>query len=576
MSPYLMTSLSDIVYLIIVLVIGYFLGKYIYKYIFLKQDIKFISKVINPVQNFILKLGGIDSTKEFRAKNYLLHVLAFSLIGFVLLLILLLIQGYLFLNPNHISNMSFSQAFNTAISYVTNTNWQSYSGENDVTYLTQSLGLTTQNFISAAVGISILFVLIRCFTNKDTKLVGNFYLDLIRTILYLLLPLSIIGSIILVSQGVPQTYIENIGYNSLNSLINNSESTLPLGPVASQVIIKLLGSNGGGFYGANSAFPYENPSAFTNMMQSVSILIIPVSLCFTFGFAVKDKKQGYMLLQAMTFLFIVALILCTISEYGYVTTINGVDYKGNWNGKESRFGIGESSFWSVATTATSNGSSNSIIGDYSPTGTLVLLFLMELGEVVYGGVGSGLYGMLAFVILTIFISGLMIGKTPEYLGKKIDSFDMKMVCLLILPSPVLAIFGTAITTMSPSLYQASTVNGSKGFTGILYGFTSLANNNGSAFNTFNSNTTYTNIFGGFIMVISRFVPIFAVVMLSGNLSKKKFVSVSPKNSLKTNNTLFAILLVGIILIVGALSFFPSWALGPISGQLDPKNWNLGV
>lgn len=573
MNPYLMTSLSDITYLIVVLIIGYFLGKYIYKYIYLKQDIKFISRVINPIQNFILKVGGINSSKEFKPKNYLLHVLAFSLINFILLLILLLIQGYLFLNPNHIQNMSFDQAFNTAISFVTNTNWQSYSGEKNVSYLLQSLGLATQNFISAGVGISILFVLIRSFTNKETKLVGNFYFDLIRTILYLLLPLSIIGSIILVSQGVPQTYIENVNYNSL---INNSESTLYLGPVASQVIIKLLGSNGGGFYGANSAFPYENPNAFTNMMQSVSILIIPVSLCFTFGFAVKDKKQGYMLLQAMTLLFVIALILCTFSEYGYITSINGVNYQGNWNGKESRFGIGESSFWSVATTATSNGSSNSTIGDYSPMGTLVLLFLMELGEIVYGGVGSGLYGMLAFVILTIFVSGLMIGKTPEYLGKKIDSFDMKMICLLIIPPPVLAVLGTAITTMIPSLYLTSSVNGSRGFTGILYGFTSLANNNGSAFNSFNSNTIYTNIFGGIIMTISRYIPIFAVVMLGGNLSKKKIMLYSSKNSLKTNNALFAILLIGIIIIVGALSFFPSWALGPISGELDYKNWNIGV
>lgn len=551
MNQYITTTLSDILYLLIVLGLGFFIGKYIYKYIYLGNQIKFISKVLDPIQDGILRLAGTSKNNQMKPKTYFIHVLTFSLIGFVLLLILLLIQGNLFLNPNHVKNMNFEQAFNTAISFVTNTNWQSYSGQADLTYLSQTLGLTTQNFLSAAVGISILFVLIRGLTGKGNKLIGNFYYDLIRIIFYLLIPLSILGAILLISQGVPQTYAANVTYNSISS----SNNTLYLGPVASQVIIKLLGSNGGGFYSSNSAYPFENPTAFSNMLQSVSILLIPVSLCYTFGFAIKDKKQGYMLLQAMTFIFVVALILCTVAEF---TT-------GSMNGKESRFGIGESSFWSVATTATSNGSSNSNLSDTSPLGSLVLLFLMELGEVIYGGVGSGLYGMIAFVILTIFISGLMIGKTPEYLGKKIDSTDMKMVCLLILPPPILSIVGTAIAVGVEPIRTLSTSDTTgKGFTGILYGFTSLANNNGSSFSTFNANTTYTNIFGGFIMVICRFVPMGAVVKIASNSFNKKLVAESA-SSLKTNTPLFASLLVGIVILIGALGFFPSWALGPIVG-----------
>lgn len=545
MDQYITTTLSDILYLLIVLGLGYFIGKYIYKYIYLGQKIKFISRVIDPIQNGILKLAGAGKNNEMRPKTYFINILVFSLIGFFMLFILLLVQGDLFLNPNKVKNMNAEQAFNTAISFVTNTNWQSYKGEIDLTYLSQTLGLTTQNFLSAGVGISVLFVLIRGLTGKGTKLVGNFYLDLIRINLYLLIPLSIVGAVLLLSQGVPQTYSQNVRYNS----ISGNSPTLYLGPVASQVIIKLLGSNGGGFYGANSAYPYENPTTFSNMLQSISILLIPVSLCYTFGFAVKDKKQGYMLLQAMTFIFILALILCTLSEFT----------QGSMNGKESRFGIGESSFWSVATTATSNGSSNSNISDTSSLGTLVLIILMELGEVVYGGVGSGLYGMIAFVILTIFISGLMIGKTPEYLGKKIDSIDMKMVCLLILPPPILSIIGTAI-----GIGVEKVDNTPKGFTRILYTFTSLANNNGSSFSTFNSNTTYTNIFGGFIMAICRFVPIGAVIKISSNSFNKKIVAES-QNSLKTNTPLFASLLVGVAILIGALGFFPSWALGPIAG-----------
>lgn len=551
MNEYGSTALFDALYLLLVLGFGFFLGKYIYKYIYLGKDIKFISNILSPIEKGILRLGGLGHSKEMKPKTYFLHVLTFSFLGFILLFILLLIQGNLFLNPNHVKNMNVGQAFNTAISYITNTNWQSYSGEKDLSYLSQTLGLTTQNFLSAGVGICILFVLIRGFTNKGQKLVGNFYVDLIRIIFYLLLPLSFIGAVILVSQGVPQTYIENIKYSSLNG---SNESTLFLGPVASQTIIKLLGSNGGGFYGANSAFPYENPTVFSNVMQSISLLLIPVSLCYTFGFAVKDKKQGYMLLQSMTFIFIVALLLCTIAEFN----------QNSLSGRESRFGIGQSSFWSVATTATSNGSSNSNISDSSPLGSLVLIFLMELGEVVYGGVGSGLYGMIAFVFLTIFISGLMIGKTPEYLGKKIDSIDMKMVCLIILPPPLFSMIGTAITVATPSLYSAPYVSATKGFTGILYGFTSLANNNGSSFSTFNSNTVFTNIFGAFIMLICRFVPMFAVTKIACNCSTKKIVAESP-NSLKTNTSLFSFLLVLIVILIGALGFFPSWSLGPIAG-----------
>lgn len=564
---YLQTSGSFVIYLFITLVLGYFLGKYIYNYIYLDKKIKYVSFALDSITNGILKLAGTHSSVLMKPKKYLLHLVVFSFLGFIFLFILLLIQGFLFLNPNHVQNMRWDTALNTAFSFVTNTNWQSYKGETDLSYLSQTLGLTTQNFFSAAIGICVLFVLIRAFTNKENQLVGNFYVDLIKTIIYLLLPLSIIGAIILVANGVPQTYNSNI---SVNQLLTNQNQTIYLGPVASQVIIKQLGSNGGGFYGANSAYPFENPTAFSNMVESISMLLIPVSLCFTFGFAVKDKKQGTMMLKAMTFLFVVTLILYSAAEFGYKSNIGGTNYIGNLNGKEARFGIGDSSFWSVSTTSTSNGSTNSNLADGTPLGSLVLIFLMQLGEIVYGGVGSGLYGMIAFVLLTIFISGLMIGKTPEYLSKKIDSFDMKMVCLIVLPAPALSVMGTAITTLAPSLYSGTT-NNAYGFTSILYAFTSMANNNGSAMSSFNSNTIYVNIFGGIIMAICRFVPMIAVMFMAKSLSSKK-LNVHGVNNLKTNNGIFASLLVGVILIVGALSFFPSWILGPISGSLDQSLW----
>lgn len=564
---YIQTFGSFIFFLSISLFLGYFLGKYIYNYIYLDKKIKFLSKIIDPITNTILKLSGTNANVSMKPKTYLFHLLAFSFIGFILLFLLLINQGYLFLNPNGVKNLRWDTALNAAFSFVTNTNWQSYRGETDLSYLSQTLGLTTQNFLSAGVGICVLFVLIRGFTNVQNKLVGNFYLDLVKTIIYLLLPLSIVGAIILISQGVPQTYGPN---QTITTLLGNTNQTIYLGPVASQIIIKELGSNGGGFFGANAAHPFENPNAFTNMIQSISMLLIPISLCYTFGFAVKDKKQGSMMLKAMTFLFVISLILYSSAEFGYKTTIGENTYIDNLYGKDSRFNIGDTAFWSVSTTATSNGSTNSNLSYGTPLGTLVLIFLMQLGEIVYGGVGSGLYGMISFVLLTIFISGLMIGKTPEYLSKKIDSFDMKMVCLMVLPAPVLSVLGTAITTLSPTLY-GQTANSPYGFTSILYAFTSMANNNGSSMSIFNSNTIYVNLFGGIIMAVCRFVPICAVILMAGNLGYKKLIA-SSNNSLKTNNGIFASLLVGVILVVGALSFFPSWIIGPISGQIDQNLW----
>ncbi len=561
-DSYLYTIFGDLLCLAIVLFLGYWIGKYIYHYIFLGKKIKYLSFPLDGVQNFLLYISGTSKHQEMSSKKYLFHILIFSFLGFLFLFILLMMQGYLLLNPNNINNMRWDVALNTAFSFVTNTNWQAYVGENEVSYLSSTLGLTTQNFLSASVGMCVLFLLIRGLTNKQSKLVGNFYYDISRIIIYLLLPLSIVGALLLVSQGVPQTYSSNIKYvDYINSSTNNQFSILNLGPVASQVIIKQLGTNGGGFYGANSAHPFENPTAFSNLIQNVSMLLIPVSLCYTFGFSVNDKKHSYMFLQVMTFLFVVALMCCTISEYTYKFVVNSNVYYGNMSGKESRFGIGLSSFWSISTTSTSTGSINSNLNQYTPLGGMILLILMEFGEIVYGGIGSGLYGIIGFIILTIFISGLIIGKTPEYLGKKIDSFDMKMVCLLILPSPILAMGGTAISTIVYPLGIYSE-KGAHGFTQLLYGYTSMANNNGSSFNGFKHNAL-SNIMGGFIMGIARFVPIVAVGLMSENLSIKK-ISNSNSNQLKTNNTLFAILLVGIIVLVGALGFFPSWALGPIA------------
>lgn len=555
--------LLDVFYLILLIGLSVPLGNYIYKV--MAGERVFLSPVLSPFEKGIYKLLGIRGEEEMNAKKYTFSVIGFSVIGFIFLWILLMLQGILPLNPEGFKGVKWDLAFNTAASFVTNTNWQAYSGETTLSYLSQMLGLTVQNFVSAAVGIAVLFALIRGFILRGNKTIGNFWVDLTRVILYVLIPLSLVLSILIVSQGVVQTFSP---YKEVTGL-NGAAQVVPLGPAASQIAIKQLGTNGGGFFGANSAFPLENPTAFSDFIQLLSILLIPASLCVTFGKAVKDRKQGISIYAVMIALFAVSLIFITLSEQYLGPDFAGVTPSGSMEGKEVIHGVGASALWGTATTAASNGSVNAMHDSFTPVGGFVLMFLMQLGEIVFGGVGSGLYGMLAFVLLTVFIAGLMVGRTPEYLGKKIEPFDMKMVCLIVLTPPLLTLLGTAAAVVLPSAREWLTNSGAHGFSEILYAFSSIGNNNGSAFGGFTANTVFTNVTGGFIMLLVRFIPMAAVIFLGGNLSKKKAVAVS-EGTLSTSNFTFVGLVIAIILIIGALSFLPALALGPIADYFTTR------
>ena len=404
--------------------------------------------MISPIESGLYKLMGIVNEDEMSPKKYALSVLIFSIIGLIFVFVIQMLQNSLPFNPENFSAPSWDLAFNTSASFVSNTNWQAYSGELSLSYFTQAVGLGVQNFLSAATGIAVLFALIRGFTATKKTTIGSFWKDLIRTTLYVLIPLSLILALILVSQGV----IQSLGaYREMITLQDGSVQTVPLGQAASQIAIKQLGTNGGGFFGLNSAFPLENPTALSNFLQLLAILLIPASLCISFGKAVKDSKQGRAIYAAMLILFVTALAILTVSEYYLAPVFQGVMASGNMEGKEVIHGVGTSALWGTATTAASNGSVNAVLDSFTPLAGLMLMFLMQLGEVVFGGVGSGLYGMIGFVILTVFIAGLMVGRTPEYLGKKIEPFDMKMVCLIVLVPPLFTLFGTAVAVMMPQI-----------------------------------------------------------------------------------------------------------------------------
>ena len=553
-----MVWVQDIVFLILLIGLSVPLGIYIYK-VMAGQKV-FLTRILAPVEKCIYRVIGVPDENEMSAKKYAVSVLVFSAIGFVLLFLILLLQQILPLNPEHLKSVDWALAFNTAASFVSNTNWQAYSGESTMSYFSQAIGLTVQNFLSAGVGIAVLFALIRGFTSKSRQAVGCFWHDLTRCVLYILLPLSFVLAIVLVSQGVVQTLSP---YTDVTALQSGTSQTIPLGPAASQIAIKQLGTNGGGFFGANSAYPLENPNTVSNLLELMSILLIPAALCISFGKAVKDSKQGRTILTTMLIFFVAALAAVNISEIYGASAYAGVASAGNMEGKEVINGVGSSALWGTATTAASNGSVNSMHDSFTPLGGLVLMFLMQLGEIVFGGIGSGLYGMIAFVILTVFIAGLMVGRTPEYLGKKIAPFDMKMVCLIILAPPLLTLLGTAVCVMLPQAAVWLTNPGAHGFSEILYAFSSLANNNGSAFGGFAANTAFTNIAGGIIMLAVRFIPMTAVILLAGNLAGKKTVTAS-EGTLSTSNAMFAGLLIAVILIIGALSFLPALALGPVA------------
>lgn len=550
--------LQDIFYIAVLVGLSIPLGIYIYK-VMTGQRV-FLTPALTPVEKGIYKLMGIEAEEEMNAGKYALSVFLFNGAGFVFLFGLLMLQGVLPFNPEGMKGTSWHLAFNTAASFVSNTNWQSYSGESTLSYFTQFSGLAVQNFVSAATGIAVLFALIRGFVLKQKNTIGNFWADLVRSTLYILIPISFLVALLLVSQGVVQSFDS---YKEVAMLENGALQTIPLGPAASQIAIKQLGTNGGGFFGMNSAFPLENPTVLSNLIQVLSILLIPAALCVSFGRAVKDGRQGRSIYITMMIFFVTALAVITVSEQFAAPVFDYAAASGSMEGKEVIHGIGASSLWAVVTTAASNGSVNAMHDSLTPLGGMVSMFLMQLGEIVFGGVGSGLYGMLAFVLLTVFIAGLMVGRTPEYLGKKVEPFDMKMVCLIVLVPPLMTLLGTSAAVTMPGARSWLTNSGAHGFSEILYAFSSMANNNGSSFGGFYGNTPFTNILGGIIMLMVRFVPMTAVIFLAGNMAQKKAVAVS-EGTLSTSNGIFIGLLIGVILIIGALSFLPALALGPIA------------
>lgn len=508
-------------------------------------------------------LGAQQS--DMRWPHYLLAILLFNALGFVVLLAILLMQGALPLNPQQLPGLSWHLALNTAVSFVTNTNWQSYSGESTLSYFSQMVGLTVQNFLSAATGIAVAFVLIRGFANRSSATLGNAWRDLTRITLYVLLPISLLMALFFVSQGSIQNFAPYHSFSTLEGV----QQTLSMGPVASQEAIKMLGTNGGGFFNANSSHPFENPTVLTNLVQMLSIFLIPAALCFAFGESVRDRRQGHMLLWAMTLMFVAAVSVVMWAELqGNPHFLQlGADSAINMEGKETRFGILNSSLFAVITTAASCGAVNAMHDSFTALGGMVPMWLMQLGEVVFGGVGAGLYGMLLFVLLAVFIAGLMIGRTPEFLGKKIDVWEMKMTALAILVTPALVLIGTALAMMTDAGRSAMANPGIHGFSEVLYAVSSAANNNGSAFAGLSANTPFWNLLLAVCMLLGRFGIIIPVMAIAGAMAVKKVQPVG-NGTLPTHGPLFIGLLIGTVLLVGALTFIPALALGPVAEHLQ--------
>ena len=647
-----------ILYLAILVVLAIPLGAYIKKV--MDGEKTFLSKVLTPCENLVYKVMRVDKEEQMNWKKYLLSVLLFNGIGLVFLFLLQLLQGVLPGNPQGLSGVKWDLSFNTAVSFVTNTNWQAYSGESTLSYLSQALGLTVQNFVSAATGIAVLFALIRGFMKVKTDGLGSFWVDMTRIVIHILIPLNLVLSVCLIGGGVIQNLkgaetvslvepiavsaetfavdaenkiIENAeidtengvvtvdgeivedativaegdvlgSYKQGDSVLNSdvladseitdisedqstatvtfagqkiavdivTEQFVPMGPAASQVAIKQSGTNGGGFMGVNSAHPLENPNAFTNIIEMIAILLIPAALCFTFGKAVKNKKQGVAIFMAMFVCLVIALGIVAVNEQmatpqlaqDGAVNISMVDQAGgNMEGKETRFGIATSSTWAAFTTAASNGSVNSMHDSYTPIGGMVPMLLMQLGEVIFGGTGCGLYGMLAFAVLTVFIAGLMVGRTPEFLGKKIEPYEMKWAVLVGLATPIAILVGSGIAAVWPTITDSLNNGGAHGLSEILYAYSSAGGNNGSAFAGFNANTVFLNLSLGIVMLFVRFLPIAGTLAISGSLARKKRIATTA-GTLSTTNAMFVFLLIFVVLLIGALSFFPALALGPIA------------
>ena len=524
-----------------------------------------LSPVLIPLERAIYGACGIDPGKEQHWTRYALALLATNAVGWVILYAILRLQHLLPWNPQDMPPMAPDLAFNTAVSFVTNTNWQAYGGETTLSYFSQMVGLTVQNFISAATGIAVAIAVIRGFAGRSVRAIGNFYADLVRGVLYVLLPLSIIGALVLVWQGTPQNLDPYVAATTLEG----NQQVLAQGPAAAQIAIKQLGTNGGGFFNVNSAHPYENPTPLSNLLEMVYILLIPAAFCYTFGKMVRDHRQGWAIFAAMAVLYVAGLTAVYAAERvgNPLLAEAPIDASpGSMEGKEVRFGVVNSALWASSTTAASNGSVNAMHDSFTPLGGLVLMLNMQLGEIVWGGVGAGLYGMLLFVVLAVFIAGLMVGRTPEYLGKKIEAKEVKLAVLALLSMPVgILIFG-GLAAVLPVALASVQDPGPHGLSEILYAYSSATGNNGSAFAGFNANTPFHNTMQGLAMLLGRYAFIVPMLAIAGSLGAKKTVPTS-SGTFPTDGALFVTLLVAVILIVGGLTFFPALALGPIAEQL---------
>jgi K+-transporting ATPase ATPase A chain len=586
-----------VLYVVVLIALAKPLGSYMAR-VYQNQPFG-LDRALGWLERLIYRLAGVRPTEEMGWKTYALAMLLFNFAGLLVVYLLQRLQGVLPLNPQGLGAVSADSSFNTAVSFATNTNWQGYGGETTMSYLTQMLGLTVQNFVSAAAGMATLVALIRGFAHRSVSTIGNFWVDLTRTTLYILVPLSFIVALILVSQGVVQTfkpyatvavvqpteYDEPVTDKDGKPVVDETgqpktkrtmlrEQVLAVGPAASQIAIKQLGTNGGGFFNVNSAHPFENPTPLSSFVELLSILVISGALCYTFGVMVGDTRQGWAVLAAMTVMFAVLLIVCATAEQkGHTLVKQGVDHDasalssgGNMEGKEVRFGIANSALWATATTSASNGSVNSMHDSFTPMGGLIPMGLMQLGEVVFGGVGSGLYGMIVFAIIAVFVAGLMVGRTPEYLGKKIEAYEMKMASLVILIPPAVVLIGTAIAVVAPGGKATIFNAGAHGFSEVLYAFSSAGNNNGSAFAGLGANTPFYNTALGIAMLFARYWLAVPTLAIAGALAQKKTVPAGP-GTLPTHTALFVGLLIGVVVLVGALTFVPALALGPIVEHL---------
>ena len=565
-----------IFYLAVLLLLAKPLGSFMARVF--QRERTFFDPILGPVERFIYRLSGIKADEEMDWKENAIAMLLFNFVGFVAVYALQRLQGFLPLNPQSLGAVSPDSSLNTAVSFATNTNWQGYSGEVTMSYLTQMLGLTVQNFVSAASGIATLILFTRAIARHSTTMLGNFWVDMTRSTLYVLLPLSLVLALLLVSQGMIQNFSSYTSVPFLqpttasdSAATKVTDQVIAMGPVASQIAIKQLGTNGGGFFNTNSAHPFENPTPFSNFLEMLSIVLISAALCYTYGKMVGDTRQGWALIAAMTIILVAFLGLCAWSEQNGnpMLTKLGVDQAttstqegGNMEGKEVRLGVANSAIWATVTTAASNGSVNSMHDSFTPLGGFVPLVMMHLGEVVFGGVGSGLYGMLVFVIVAVFVAGLLVGRTPEYLGHKIETYEMKMASLLILIMPITVLVLTALAVVTPDGKAGILNPGPHGFSEVLYIFTSQGNNNGSAFAGVSANTPFYNVTGAIAMFISRYWLAVPTLGLAGSLVRKKLIPVS-EGTLPTHTPLFIFWLIAVVLIVDALNFIPALALGPV-------------